>query len=926
MQLRPIATALLFATLSTPFLAGCNKLAKATPEEHIQRAKDAQAKGDIKTSIIELKSAIQEQPNNAQARLLLGELYIKAQQGDAAEKELRKAKELGVKEESITVLLGEALLIQQEYKKVLDNIQAGSETSLLNRARILRERGDAQIGLGHLEEGCSLFQNAKEVFAAYAPAYRELAKCSISHHNYDEAKARLDAALKINAQDADTWAQLGELELIRNNQEAAKSAFLKAHSIDRGHVRASMGLVTLYLRNGELENAATEVQAARKENPGNVLVRYNEALVSFRQGKYKQARDELQEIMHNMPNHMPSVLLSGAVAFALGSYEQANQYLSKFLGQHPGNYYAAKVLAATELKLNQPQEALQIIGKLLAAFPEDPQILALAGTAYSQTKDYLKATEYLEKAAAIEPKNATVRTGLAYAHLESGDTQQAINALESAVALDPSQVRADAMLVITHLRQKEYDKALAAAQSWQKYQPNNPLIYNLEGGAYLGKKDTASARKSFELALTVLPTYLPAAENLAKLDLIDKNPVAAKGRFERILASDKNNVGAMLNLADLAMLAGKDEEYLDWLEKATKAKPTLLPPYRLMTAYYLRNKDTKNALSIARRAQTSNPGNPDVLDLLGATQLAIGSKADALATYNSLVNLASKSPLAHLRLASVQALMQDKQGARASLKRALGLKPDYRDAQTALVLLDEQTGSYDEALVLTRQIQQANPGIPLGAGLEGDVLMAQKQYAAAAKAYGKALEVGNSGLFAVKVYQALSVAGQTAQAENSLLSWLKKQPNDLQTRAYLGEQYGKAGRNAQAIEQYEYVISKSPASVPILNNLAWVYAKQRDPRALATAEKAYQLAPADPVVLDTYGWILLEQGNAARAAQLLQGAAEKAPTPTIRYHLATALLKTGDKAKARKELEQLLRTAKPFPEEQAARALLTTLR
>ena len=503
----------------------------------------------------------------------------------------------------------------------------------------------------------------------------------------------------------------------------------------------------------------------------------------------------------------------------------------------------------------------------------------------------------------------------------------AIDALESAIALDPAgQVKADAMLVVTHLRRKEYDKALATAQSWQKYQPNNPLSYNLEGMAYLGKKDTANARKSFEQALTVMPTYLPAAENLGKLDLIDKNPAPAKARFEKILGIDKSNVGAMLDLADLAMVAGKNQEYADWLEKAIKAKPALLTPYRLLTSYYLKNKDPKSALSIARRAQASNPGNPDVLDLLGATQLATGSKADALATYKSLVNLASKSPVPYVRLASVQALMQDTKGAKASLKKALDITPGYRDAQTALVMLDMQSQSYDEALAVTRQIQKSDPGIPLGAGLEGDILMAQKQYAAAAKAYGKALEIGNSGLFAMKEHQALTLTGRGAQADTALLGWLKKNPNDLQSRAYLGEAYGKAGRFPQAIEQYEYVISKAPSNVAVLNNLASAYDKQKDSRAAATAEKAYQLAPTNPVVLDTYGWILLEQGNAAQAAQLLERAAGKAPDPTIRYHLAVALSKSGDKSKARKELEDIIRAAKPFPEEQEARALLTTLR
>jgi Tfp pilus assembly protein PilF len=78
--------------------------------------------------------------------------------------------------------------------------------------------------------------------------------------------------------------------------------------------------------------------------------------------------------------------------------------------------------------------------------------------------------------------------------------------------------------------------------------------------------------------------------------------------------------------------------------------------------------------------------------------------------------------------------------------------------------------------------------------------------------------------------------------------------------------------------------------------------------------------------MDTLGWILVEQGNTARGLPLLQSASTLAPeVADIRYHLALGLVKSGDKAKARKELEQLLATGKTFPDIEAARALLNQL-
>jgi putative PEP-CTERM system TPR-repeat lipoprotein len=382
----------------------------------------------------------------------------------------------------------------------------------------------------------------------------------------------------------------------------------------------------------------------------------------------------------------------------------------------------------------------------------------------------------------------------------------------------------------------------------------------------------------------------------------------------------------MLNLADLAKMAGQNQDYVDWLGKAIKAKPEILQPYRTLVTYYLNNKNTKNALSTALLAQTNNPGNPDVLDLLGATQIAVGKKTEALTTYNHLVNLAPKSLLAFMRLGSLQVLMQDSTNARLSFKQALDLRPDSPEAQTALLKLDVQAGDYSAALARAQQMQRAQAGNGLGYNLEGDVLMVQKQYSQAAKAYAKALEVSKNGLFAIKQQQALSIAGLKTEAEATLLTWLKKTPGDLQTRLYLGDLYGQSGRYSEAIEQYQYILGKGGSSVPLLNNLAWSYARLKDPRALPTAEKAYQSAPTNAVILDTYGWILLEQGNAARAVQLLKNAADKSTSPAIHYHLAAALVKSGNTAQARMELEQLLRNSANFPDKVAAQTLLNTLR
>jgi putative PEP-CTERM system TPR-repeat lipoprotein len=230
-------------------------------------------------------------------------------------------------------------------------------------------------------------------------------------------------------------------------------------------------------------------------------------------------------------------------------------------------------------------------------------------------------------------------------------------------------------------------------------------------------------------------------------------------------------------------------------------------------------------------------------------------------------------------------------------------------------------------LKIAQQIQKQYPAAAEGAMLQGNILMAEKQFAPALKAYEKAWQIKKSGLLAVKMHQALNAGGNTKEADARLLQWLKDQPSDVAARDYLAASYAQAGRNKQAIEQYELALASDPKNVRALNDLAWLYQQEKDPRALATAEQAYQVKGDNPQIMDTLGWILVEQGNTTRGLPLLQKAAEKAPASTeIRYHLAIAFAKSGDNARARKELADLLANDKKFPRRQEAQALLRQLR
>jgi putative PEP-CTERM system TPR-repeat lipoprotein len=398
---------------------------------------------------------------------------------------------------------------------------------------------------------------------------------------------------------------------------------------------------------------------------------------------------------------------------------------------------------------------------------------------------------------------------------------------------------------------------------------------------------------------------------------------AAKKRFEDILVNDKKNIQAMAALSALALNQGQTKEATSWLERASQNNPDVLESSLLLAGHYLRLGEKQKALTLAQKLQGAHPANPEVLDLLAQAQFANNDKAAALETYNRLAAVRPNSHLVQFRIAVIHTAAENFPAASEALKKAVALKPDYVDAQLGQIALEVRQGNIEKAIAIARQIQKQQQKSPVGYITEGDLLMQQKNPALAAKAYEHAFAIAKNQPLMLKLHASLTQAGRGKEATSRLIQWLKESPSNVPLRMYLAQVYLADGQTKSAIEQYEAVLQQNPKYMPAMNNLATTYQQEKNPLAAEYAEKAYQIAPDNAAAMDTLGWILIEQGNTGRGLPLLQKAVSLAPDAgEIRYHFAVALIKSGDKAKARKELETVLSSGKNFPSREEAKTLL----
>jgi putative PEP-CTERM system TPR-repeat lipoprotein len=898
----------------------------ADVEELVAKAGQYLKEGELRSAVIQLKNALRENPNHAEARLLLGDIYLRAGKGVAAEKEIRRARSLGIAEERWLIPLGKAYLQQGRYSDLINEIVPRQSHDPVIKAQALALHGMAYLAekqygkaLGKADEALAEDPNSVDALLLKA-------RLAMVAKDLDEVRKLIDLALQNDANRTDAWVLKGEVSRVQGDLEGAKRAFSAAIAMEPHQFGARMGRAATLMALGKDEEAEADIKEVMKLQPNHPLANFLTAVGEFRRGDTAAAQERLLQILRLVPDHLPSHLLLGAVYYGENQFEVAENHLVVYLRDNPDHLPAAKLLAAVQMKLKRPGDAVTLLERMLEKHPEDAQLMALLGSAYLQNKDYERGSELLEKAAQLQPDRAAIHAQLALGKLATGDLTSAVDELQNAVGLGQGLVQADILLVMVHLQNQKIDEALEVARRLVEKSPDNPVAHNLLGGTYLAKGDMDKARQAFATALKLQPGFINAEMNLAQIEIREGKDRAAEQRYRRILAKHEGHLGALMGLARLKEKQGKMEEAMDWVRQARSKNPSAIQPALILIDYYRSKNDHLKAVGQARELLTTHPDNPLVIRTMGVALTGARQFGSALPYFKKLVDMQPDSVEANFLLAQALIRTEDYDEARRMLDRTLRLSPGHAGALVALAELWIRADDPSRALEAIKVLQEKHEKSAIGYHMEGDVQFRRKAYGQAIAAYEKAMKLNPSAALAGAIHRTYMRMGDEKNAFKVLNDWLRNHPSDTATRLMLALAYHEKNRVDDAIREYEKVIAVDTKNVVVLNNLAWLYHDKKDPRALDFARKAYDLAPERPEITDTLGWLMFLNGDRRRGLPLLQESVARAPQMSdIRYHLAYALHETGRDKEALVQLKRVLQTDKDFAEREQAEALFRKL-
>lgn len=907
----------------TANLTGCGS---QSAQELVAAAKAKLDKDDTKGAVIQLKGAIQQNPQLAEARFLLGKALLAEGKLSEAMVELERARDFKHPDDQVLPVLAQAMLAMRQPKKLTDLYSNSSLADPSAHAALKALVAAAYGAQGKLDLCEANVQLALQLDAKNAAARTLQARLMAGRGEMDAALAVIDGLLKDEPKNVGAWQLKGDiLSIGKRDTAGGVAAYRQALQIQPRHAAAHVSLITVALQRADMAAFKAAVDDMSKALPGHPDTLLYEAQSAVVDKNFAVARNIMQKLLQAAPENPLFLQTAGAVELEAGSLAQAERHLGKALQFEPRLLAARRLLAQTYLRGGQAAKALATLQPLIEQHNVSAAVLASAADAHLQNGQLAEAEALFTRAAKLAPDDTKIKTSLALAQIAKGNAPGGFAELESIAARD-SGTYADMALVSARLRQKDFNAALVALDRMQVKQPANAVPHHLRGVILAQRQEWAAARASFEKAAALDPKYFPALASLVDLDVNEKKPEAGIARMESELSREPRNYRALGILASLRQRTGAPPESIKaLLIAAVKASPDQTIPRMLLGEYLLSINDHDGARAAAQDAIAALPNELQLVDLLGRAQLAAGDAQQALSAFGKVAAALPASAEAQLRLAEAQIRNKDIDAANRTLRRVLQIDPQSLPAQTRLMQLALANKRFDEAMNFAKAVQKQRPTSASGYMLEGEVHAKQRKLGQALGAFRAALERDKSTLTAMRVHTATTLALTSADAERFASGWLKDHPKDVAFMIFLGSSAMEAKQFGPAEAHFKAALALQPEHPATLNNLAWVILQQGKPGALAYAEMANKLAPEQAPFMDTLAAALAAEGQLGKAVDLQRKAlakASEAAAPTYRLRLAKLLLKAGDAAKARTELEALKTLGDKFSGQDEVSALL----
>jgi tetratricopeptide (TPR) repeat protein len=380
----------------------------------------------------------------------------------------------------------------------------------------------------------------------------------------------------------------------------------------------------------------------------------------------------------------------GAIALEQLQYESAINHFTKVLERDPVNGEAHYHLAVAYSESGKNEESQRHYSRLLPAHAKYDQRDYGLGLLALRQGNLPEAAKWLTQAAAASAAQISVRQAYAYVLRKLNRNEEARKAIEAILELDPTNAFAYAELLVLDNPQSAFstgrnpqlDQACAHHEqgylelateylklsAWQEAggvlergiaaatnagKTPYPMLYYYRAFVADRLNDSATVRDAIaaarrqQLDLDIFPFRRESIQVLRRILAIepkDANAACllgdllyyrerheeAQAAWRKAVESDPHHFSALRDLGMSLLEAGRTEEALALLARATAERPDHLPTTLLVAELLVRGNQLGGARQTIEQALRKQPGNDRLLERLAAIETLSGKHESAL--------------------------------------------------------------------------------------------------------------------------------------------------------------------------------------------------------------------------------------------------------------------------------------------------------
>jgi len=623
--------------------------------DYVKDARQFIEQGNFEAAIKQLKNQLQQSPKDAEARYLLGTVYLKNDNFKGAEKELSKAYQLDKNNEKIRLEYTKILLLKREYQDVRDLLEQQFIESG-NESERLMTLGSAFLEEKKIADARDYFSQAKKV--KNTPNVQlGFAKIALLEKDFKASEIIVEQILQQTPDNYEALLLKAQLLNESGQYQQAQSVYNDLLVNRPGNLLLLLNRAQTKYNLKDYKDAEDDLNMILKSNDNIPQANYLMALTKFAQQDFVAAEEYAQKVLNIVKQHYLSMYIIGNADLKLGRLNQAEKYFTQILFEYPDNLNVQYTLASIYLSKNEAEQALLILESIKQdVLNKNPKILLLLGNAYSMADKKEKSKAVFNKVKKIAPDNPLVVQSLARAQLLSGNVSSAITALEKLNIVENKNLQY--LLITAYIKDKQFEKAKNLILQLQKKSPDDPNLYAFYGDIAFTENNQEIAGQSYQKALAIDKNFIPAYLGLSKMALFNKQLDKTDGYLQNILSIDEQYLNAYLARASIAEEMNKmklaEKILTEGINTVGDDLDKELTLYNTLAGLYIKQNRKNELLKLGRELVNKYPEKTQTLSFQVKTLLLNGEKKQAQVVLKKIIYKDPKDIKYQLQLVKLQ--------------------------------------------------------------------------------------------------------------------------------------------------------------------------------------------------------------------------------------------------------------------------------